>query len=138
MKYHKYKLKCFGEIINTSPLTLESLLVLDAIEGRGSFAAAAEQLNKVPSALSYIIQKLEEQLGVTLFVRQGRRSVLTPAGQYLLAEGRKLLIAVNKLAEQTQTIAHGWEPKIGQLDNVFVVHNQHQLLQVEQPIKKMQ
>ncbi|MCZ2723354.1 LysR substrate-binding domain-containing protein [Marinomonas sp. 15G1-11] len=98
--------------MNTSLLTLESLLVLDAIERRGSFAAAAEQLNKVPSALSYIVQKLEEQLGVTLFVRQGRRSVLTPAGQHLLEEGRKVLTAVSKITEQTQTIAHGWEPKI--------------------------
>ena len=95
-----------------SPLTLESLLVLDAIDQRGSFASAAEQLNKVPSAISYIVQKLEEQLGVTLFVRQGRRSVLTPAGLHLLEEGRKVLNAVGKLAEQTQTIAHGWEPRI--------------------------
>lgn len=95
-----------------SPLTLEALLVLDAIDQRGSFASAAEQLNKVPSAISYIVQKLEEQLGVTLFVRQGRRSVLTPAGVHLLEEGRKVLLAVGKLTEQTQTIAHGWEPKI--------------------------
>jgi DNA-binding transcriptional LysR family regulator len=96
----------------STPLTLDALLVLDAIERRGSFAAAAEQLNKVPSALSYVVQKLEEQLSVTLFVRQGRRSVLTPAGVHLLAEGRKILGAVSKITEQTQTIAHGWEPKI--------------------------
>ncbi len=98
--------------MNGPPLTLEALLVLDAIDNRGSFASAAEQLNKVPSALSYIVQKLEEQLSVTLFVRQGRRSVLTPAGQHLLREGRKILAAASKVAEQTQTLAHGWEPKI--------------------------
>ncbi|GIU19990.1 LysR substrate-binding domain-containing protein [Shewanella sp. MBTL60-007] len=98
--------------MNTPPLSIEALMVLDAIEHRGSYAAAAEQLNKVPSALSYIVQKLEEQLGVTLFVRQGRRAVLTPAGKHLLAEGRKLLSAINTLSEQTQTIANGWEPKI--------------------------
>ncbi len=96
----------------TSPLTLEALLVLDAIDSRGSFAAAAEQLNKVPSAVSYVVQKLEEQLSVTLFVRQGRRSVLTPAGRHLLEEGRKVLAAVSKITEQTQTLSHGWEPKI--------------------------
>lgn len=98
--------------MNQSPITMEALLVLDAIERRGSFAAAAEQLNKVPSSLSYIVQKLEEQLSVTLFVRQGRRSVLTPAGRHLLAEGRNVLAAVSKLSEQTQTIAHGWEPRV--------------------------
>jgi DNA-binding transcriptional LysR family regulator len=94
------------------PITVEALLVLDAIEHRGSYAAAAEQLNKVPSALSYIVQKLEEQLNVTIFQRQGRRAVLTPAGKHLLIEGRKVLSAINSLEEQTQTIANGWEPKI--------------------------
>lgn len=98
--------------MNTPPLSIEALIVLDAIEYRGSYAAAAEQLNKVPSALSYIVQKLEEQLNVTIFVRQGRRSVLTPAGKHLLIEGRKILLAMNALSEQTQTIANGWEPKI--------------------------
>ncbi len=38
-------------------LTLESLRTLDAIDRRGSFAAAAEELAKVPSALSYSVQK---------------------------------------------------------------------------------
>lgn len=103
-----------------SPITLEALQVLDAIESKGSFAAAAEHLNKVPSALSYIVQKLEEQLSVTLFVRQGRRSVLTPAGRHLLEEGRKVLGAVNRIAEQTQTLSHGWEPKIRiAFDSIF-------------------
>jgi len=98
--------------MNPPPISIEALLVLDAIECRGSYAAAAEQLNKVPSALSYIVQKLEEQLNVTIFVRQGRRAVLTPAGKHLLAEGRKVLHAINSLSEQTQTIANGWESKI--------------------------
>lgn len=95
-----------------SPITVEALMVLDAIDEQGSYAAAAEKLNKVPSALSYIMQKLEEQLDVTLFQRQGRRSVLTPSGKHLLVEGRNILLAINKLSEQTQIIANGWEPKI--------------------------
>ncbi|WP_019615614.1 LysR substrate-binding domain-containing protein [Psychromonas ossibalaenae] len=95
-----------------SPITLEALVVLDAIDKRGSYAAAAEQLNKVPSALSYIIQKLEEQLAVTIFQKQGRRAVLTPAGKNLLNEGRLILEATERLAEKTRTIANGWEPKL--------------------------
>lgn len=96
----------------SSPITLEALTVLDAIDKQGSFAKAAQQLNKVPSALSYIVQKLEEQLGVTLFIRQGRRNVLTPAAKHLLAKGRLLLDAADKLSEQTKTITNGWEPKL--------------------------
>ena len=106
--------------MKSNPITIEALLVLDAIDHRGSFAAAAEQLNKVPSALSYIVQKLEEQLGVTLFEKQGRRSVLTVAGKHLLDEGRKVLANVNSLSEQTRTIANGWESKIRiAVDSIF-------------------
>ena len=50
-------------------LTLEALRVMDAIDRRGSFAAAADELGRVPSALSYTMQKLEEELDVVLFDR---------------------------------------------------------------------
>ncbi|WP_022942592.1 LysR substrate-binding domain-containing protein [Psychromonas hadalis] len=110
------------------PITLEAISVLDAIDKRGSYAAAAEQLNKVPSALSYIVQKLEEQLQVTVFQKQGRRAVLTPAGKNLLIEGRLILKAVQRLTDKTQTIANGWEPKLNiaissilQCDKVFEI-----------------
>ena len=51
-------------------LTLEALRVMDAIDRRGSFAAAADELGRVPSALSYTMQKLEEELDVVLFDRE--------------------------------------------------------------------
>ncbi len=38
-------------------LSFEALHVLDAIERKGSFAAAAESLNRAPSSLSYQVQK---------------------------------------------------------------------------------
>lgn len=95
-----------------SPITIEALKVIDVIDRRGSYAAAAEELDKVPSALSYVVQKLEEQLEVTLFQKQGRRAVLTPAGRYLLEQGRELLNSVERLAEQTQNIARGYESKL--------------------------
>ncbi len=41
-------------------LTLEALRVMDAIDRRGSFAAAADELGRVPSALSYTMQKLKK------------------------------------------------------------------------------
>jgi len=40
-----------------NPITLDLLKVLDAIDQRGSFAAAAQALHKVPSALTYTIQR---------------------------------------------------------------------------------
>lgn len=98
--------------MNRNPITLEALEVIDAIDRRGSFAKAAEELNKATSALSYTVQKLEEQLAVTVFQRQGRRSVLTPAGELLLHEGRDILAATALLADKTRELATGWEPRL--------------------------
>lgn len=94
------------------PLSLEALEVLDAIERKGSFAAAAAALHKVPSAISYTVQKLEQDLGVTLFDKQGRRAVLTTAGQVLVEQGRQLLLAADELAATTRQVATGWEPRL--------------------------
>lgn len=95
-----------------SPITIEVLETLDAIERRGSFAKAADELNKATSAISYAVQKLEEQLDIAVFQRQGRRSVLTPAGQLILAEGREILQATARLANKAKEVATGWEPRI--------------------------
>lgn len=93
-------------------INLETLEILDAIDRRGSFAGAAEELGKVPSALSYSVQKLEEQLDVSIFTRLGRRSVLTPAGKTLLSKGRQLLIASRNLGQEVKQVATGWETRI--------------------------
>jgi len=95
-----------------NPITIEALETLDAIDRRGSFAKAAEELNKATSAVSYTVQKLEEQLDIALFRREGRRSVLTPAGRLLLAEGREILQTTARLANKAKEIATGWEPRI--------------------------
>lgn len=91
------------------PITLEALEVLDAIDRKGSFAGAANALYRVPSAISYNVQKLEDDLGVRLFRREGRRSLLTPAGNLLLEQGRELLIAAESLAESARQVDSGWE-----------------------------
>ena len=78
-------------------LSIEALEVIDAIARKGSFAAAAEALYRVPSALTYTVQKLESDLGVQLFDRSGHRATLTEAGAELLKEGRYLLEAAHAL-----------------------------------------
>ncbi len=98
--------------MHKNPITIEVLETLDAIDRRGSYAKAAEELNKATSAVSYAVQKLEEQLDIALFQRLGRRSVLTPAGRLVLAEGREIIATTKKLAQQAKEIATGWEPRI--------------------------
>ena len=93
-------------------VTLDALRVLEAINAKGSFAAAADALFKVPSALTYTISKLETDLGVALFDRKGQRATLTPAGKLVLAEGVELLQAANSLEERVQQLESGWEAKL--------------------------
>lgn len=93
-------------------LTLEALQVLDAIDRKGSFAAAAEDLHRVPSAVTYSVKQLEEGLGIELFDRRGHRAVLTEAGRELLSEGRRLLRAASDLECRVQQVAKGWESEL--------------------------
>lgn len=93
-------------------LSLESLEVLDAIARKGSFAAAAESLFRVPSAITYTVRKLEQDLGVTLFNRSGHRAELTSAGAELLNEGRNLLNAASELEQRVKRVANGIETEL--------------------------
>lgn len=93
-------------------LSLEALQVLDAIDRKGSFAAAAEDLHRVPSAVTYSVRQLETALGVELFDRRGHRAVLTEAGESLLSQGRELLRAAADVECRVQQVARGWESEL--------------------------
>ncbi|SFC62213.1 HTH-type transcriptional activator AllS [Pragia fontium] len=93
---------------------------MDAIERRRSFAAAAEELGRVPSALSYTMQKLEEELDVVLFDRSGHRTKFTPVGRLLLERGRILLEAADKLTSDAEALSRGWETNISVVTEVLV------------------
>jgi DNA-binding transcriptional LysR family regulator len=111
-------------------LTLEALRILDAIDRKGSFAAAAIELDRVPSALTYSVRKLEEDLDVLLFDRRGHRAKLTNAGQELLDDGRNLLTAADELERRVKRTATGWEVELRiVLDSVIAFENVVPLIQ---------
>jgi DNA-binding transcriptional LysR family regulator len=95
-----------------SVLTPDALALVDAIARTGSFAGAARELGKVPSALTYSVRQLEEALDVLLFDRSARHAVLTAAGQELLIEGRRLLMEIDAVANRVKRIATGWEAEL--------------------------
>jgi DNA-binding transcriptional LysR family regulator len=101
-------------------LSLDALQILDAIDRRGSFAAAGKELHKVPSTISYTVAKLEDDLGVSVFERQGPKATLTAAGRELLDEGRHLLRAAIDLELRVKKVSAGWETRfaIG-MDSLF-------------------
>lgn len=93
-------------------LSLDALEVIDAIARKGSFAAAADALFRVPSAITYTVRKLEDDLGVALFDRSGHRATLTEAGAELLREGRNLLQAAGELEARVKRVATGVETEL--------------------------
>ncbi|NRR29851.1 LysR family transcriptional regulator [Oxalobacteraceae bacterium] len=101
-------------------LSLEALQIVDAIDRRGSFAAAGKELHRVPSTISYTVSKLEDELGVQVFERHGPRVTLTRAGMELLKEGRYLLKAAHDLEERVRRVASGWETELAiGMDSMF-------------------
>ena len=93
-------------------LTPDALTMMDAIARTGSFAAAARELGKVPSALTYNVRQLEDALDVLLFDRSSRQAKLTAAGDELLIEGRRLLEAMDAVANRVKRVATGWETQL--------------------------
>ncbi len=93
-------------------LTPEALAMMDVIARTGSFAAAARELGKVPSALTYNVRQLEDALDVLLFDRRSRQAKLTAAGTELLNEGRRLLEQVDAVANRVKRVATGWETQL--------------------------
>jgi DNA-binding transcriptional LysR family regulator len=93
-------------------LTPDALLMMDTIARTGSFAAAARELGKVPSALTYSVRQLEEALDVLLFDRSSRQAQLTAAGTELLHEGRRLLQEIDAVANRVRRVASGWETQL--------------------------
>ncbi|MGB4811433.1 MAG: LysR family transcriptional regulator [Methylophilaceae bacterium] len=112
-------------------ISIESLEVIDAIARKGSFAAAAESLFHVPSALTYTVRKLEDDLGVKIFDRSGHRARLTEAGTELLNEGRHLLDAAQLLELRVKRVATGIETHLTiAVNDIFNTQQLYEILQV--------
>jgi DNA-binding transcriptional LysR family regulator len=71
---------------------------------RGSFAAAAGDLGITPSALSKLVSRIEDRLGVRLLTRTTRRLVLTAEGELFVARSRDILASI-EAAEAEVTAA---------------------------------
>jgi DNA-binding transcriptional LysR family regulator len=93
-------------------LTLDQVTVFLAVVEHGSFSAAARSLNRAQSAVTYVVHKLEEQIGTALFDRSQYRPVLTDAGRALLPQARRIVEAVGAFRVQARGIAGGLEPEL--------------------------
>lgn len=81
--------------------------IVRAVEQHGSLTAAAEKLHLTQSALSHTVRKLEDQLGLDIWYREGRRLRPTQAGAYLLIVANRLLPQITHAEEHLKQFAKG-------------------------------
>jgi DNA-binding transcriptional LysR family regulator len=72
-------------------LDTDALRTLVLAHDLGGFGRAAEQLRRTPSAISLQMKRLQEEVGVPLFRRQGKRTLLTEQGEIALRYARRAL-----------------------------------------------
>lgn len=103
------------------PLSLDQLQVLLTIAEEGSFAGAARRLKRATSAVSYAVDTLESQLGVSLFDRgTTRRAKLSLAGEAVVAEGRSVAYSAQMLHARVKGLRDGLESEVSiVVDSMF-------------------
>lgn len=94
--------------------TLTQLRAFLAAADSGSFTAAARQLTTTQPTISELVRKLEEEHGLPLFVRTGRRLSVTAAGEELLPWARRSVDAADR-ATDALTALRGLEGGVASL-----------------------
>ncbi|MFZ6654315.1 transcriptional regulator GcvA [Undibacterium sp. TJN19] len=82
---------------------LAALRAFEAAARHQNFSRAAEEIHLTHGAISHQVRALEEELGVSLFVRNGKRIAITPDGEQFAATIRQALQSLGEAAEQLKT-----------------------------------
>ncbi len=93
-------------------VTLDQWSALVAVVESGGYAQASERLHRTQSTVTYTIKKLEESLDLKVFELQGRKAVLTAAGEALYRRGKALLEEAARVERVARELAQGWEAEI--------------------------
>jgi len=88
-------------------MDLSDLHIFRAVVQAGGITRAAEKLNRVQSNVTTRVRQLEQDLGVDLFIREGKRLHLSPAGRMLLGYADRLIA----LAEEARDAMHDTTPR---------------------------
>lgn len=93
-------------------ISLEQWAAFKAVVDEGSYAKAADVLNKSQSAISYATARLNELLPVPALVIEGRKAVLSTAGETLYRYASNLLDQAYATEQAALYLASGWESTI--------------------------
>src|SRR5580700_3155685 len=98
---------------NPAVPSVDQLLVLLAVAEVGSFSGAAKRLGRATSAVSYAIDTLEGQLGLSLFDRgTTRKPKLTQRGEAVVSEARAVAHSIETLRARVRGFLDELEPEV--------------------------
>jgi LysR family transcriptional regulator, regulator for metE and metH len=86
-------------------LDVRDLALVREIAGTGSVTRAGVRLHLTQSALSHRLRSVESRLGTPLFLRLGKKMVLTPAGERVLATARRVLDELDRAEDELGVLA---------------------------------
>lgn len=88
-------------------MNLTQIRVFEAVMTSASLSDAAHKLGRTQPAVSAAIRGLEEQLGLRLFHREGRKLVPVPEARYLLIEAQAILAQLAQVRQTMQSLVDG-------------------------------
>ena len=102
-------------------MDLSDLTIFSAVVREGSVTRAAERLHRVQSNVTTRIRQLEEDLRVALFVREGKRLHLAPAGQVLLDYADRLIALAAEARSAVQDARPRGTFRLGAMESTAAV-----------------
>ncbi|WP_158240475.1 LysR family transcriptional regulator [Telmatospirillum siberiense] len=99
-------------MMSASLPSIDQITTFLAVVEHGNFSAAAKMMNRPQSSVTYAIQKLETDLGITLFDRSARLPILTTEGRALVPMARRLALEMRTLQRSADSMAQGIERKL--------------------------
>lgn len=88
-------------------MNLSQLTTFQTVMNSANLSEAAHRLGRTQPAISAAIKNLEDQLGLELFERKGRRMVPVPEAQYLLAEAEEIIARVSRVRQTMRGLVGG-------------------------------
>ncbi len=121
--------------MHTPKVSLDQWRALIAVIDCAGYAQAAEQLHRSQSSVSYAVKRLQTQLGLKLLHIEGRKAVLSEAGNVLLQRARQLVSDASAIEQHARYLEQGWEAEIClAVEASFPTHYLMQVLKAFEPL----
>ncbi|MBH9312650.1 LysR family transcriptional regulator [Pseudomonas aeruginosa] len=98
-------------------MDLSSLEIFRAVAHEASVTRAAQQLQRAQSNVTTRLRQLEEDLGVELFLRDGKRMSLTERGSEFLAYAEQLLALADEARQSMHPAKPGGRLRLGSMES---------------------